>query len=218
MNVTTCQTHEELSIKTAALLVQELKKVISHKGKAVIALPGGRSVAGLLQKLSPDDLNWSKVEIFMIDERVVPIEDKDSNYKQAYDLFFHRVPTKVHPFIIEKGVEQYNQEFQRAGAHFDIIILGVGEDGHIAALFPNHPALEIKGKKYIQLNDSPKLPKERITASVDSIKDADAVILLFVSAAKKKAYEEFLNPTISETKCPAKIVMGVKELYFFKDF
>ncbi|MDO8656297.1 MAG: 6-phosphogluconolactonase, partial [Nanoarchaeota archaeon] len=180
--------------------------------------PGGRSVADLLQKLSPTDVDWSKVEIFMIDERVVSIDDTESNYKQAHDLFLSRVKAQRHPFLIEKGVEKYNYEFQSAGAHFDLIVLGVGEDGHIAALFPNHPALKIKGKKYIRFDDSPKLPKKRITASLDIIKDADVIFLLFVSAGKKKAYNLFVNKKTNETECPAKIALGAKEVFVFTEF
>lgn len=218
MNLISCITYEQLSTKAAALLVQELKKVISQKGKAVLALPGGRSVAGLLQKLSPADLDWSKVEIFMIDERVVPIDNKDSNYQQAHDLFLKRVKAKAHPFILEKGVEQYNREFLRAGAHFDIIVLGVGEEGHIAALFPGHSALEVRGKKFILINDSPKLPKERVTVSPDIIKDADFIILLFAGKEKKNAYEQFSNPKISLHQCPAKIALQAKNVYVLTAF
>ncbi len=218
MNLISCQTYEQLSSQAAALLVQKIKKVISAKGKAVIALPGGRSVAGLLQKLSPQDLDWSKVGVFMIDERVVPIDDRESNFKQAQELLLKRVNAKVHPFLMGKGIEQYNQQFRSAGAHFDIIVLGVGNEGHIAALFPHHPALKIRGKKYIQFHNSPKLPKERITASPDIIKDADVVILLFVSAVKKKAYELFSNPKITETECPAKIAHQAKELCVLTEF
>ncbi len=213
MNLLSCQTYDELSSKAAALLIQKINQVISQKGKAVIALPGGRSVAGLLEKLSPQDLDWSKVEIFLIDERVVPLDDKDSNYKQAYNLFLKRVKAQAHPFLIEKGIKHYNAEFQRAGAHFDIIVLGVGEDGHIAALFPRHAALKIKGKKYIRFHDSPKPPLERITATPGVIRDADTIILLFSSAAKKKAYEQYLNPKISVAECPAKIALPMKKTY-----
>lgn len=218
MNIISCLNYKQLSTRAAALIVQELKKVISYKGKAVIALPGGRSVAGLFQKLSPQGLDWSKVEIFMIDERIVPIDNKESNFKQAYDLFLKRVSSKAHPFLMEKGVEHYNQEFLRAGSHFDIIVLGVGEDGHVAALFPGHPALKVKGKKYIQFNDSPKLPLERITASPDIIKDANVVILIFSSTAKSKAYEQFCNPKISINECPAKLVMEAQKVYVLTEF
>lgn len=218
MNHLSCQTYDELSSKAVALLIQKIKQGIARKGTCILALPGGRSVAGLLQKLSPQDVDWSKVEIFMIDERVVPIDDKESNYKQAYDLFLHRVKAKGHPFLMEKGLGHYNTEFERTGTHFDILVLGVGEDGHIAALFPGHPVLKVKGRKYIQLNDSPKPPKERITASPDMIRDAGTVILLFSSAGKKKANEQFLNQKISEIECPVKIALAAKEVYVLTEF
>ncbi len=218
MNLLSCQDYDELSAKASTLLVQKIKKIIAQKGKCILAISGGRSVAGLLQKLSSQDLDWSKVEIFMIDERVVPLDNKDSNYQQVQELFLKRVNVKAHPFLIEKGVEEYNQQFQRAGAHFDIIVLGAGEDGHVAALFPGHAVLKIKEKKYLQINDSPKPPKERITASPDIIRDADIIILIFSSAGKKKAYGLFIDQKISQEKCPAKIALGAKELFVFTEF
>lgn len=218
MNLVACRTYDELSTNAARILQNKVKEIILRKGKVVLALPGGRSVAGILQKLSPKDLDWSKVKIFMIDERVVSIDDPESNFKQAHNLFLKRVNAKSHPFILKKGLDNYNQQFQHAGSHFDIIILGVGEDGHIAALFPGHTALKVKGKKYIQFDDSPKPPLERITASPDIIKDADVVILLFSSAGKKKAYEQFLDKKVSLEDCPAKIVLEARKIYLLMEF
>ncbi len=218
MNLVTCRTYDELSIKAAKILQDKITDIILKKGKAIVALPGGRSVAGILQKLSPLAVDWSKVEIFMIDERIVPIESKDSNYKQTSNLFLHKVNAKAHPFFMERGIDYYNKEFQRVGAHFDVIVLGVGEDGHIAALFPHHPALRVKGKKYVTFQDSPKLPKERITASPDSIKDTDVVILLFSSSGKKKAYDSFMDKKVSIAECPAKIALFAKELVVLTEF
>ncbi|MDO8655673.1 MAG: 6-phosphogluconolactonase, partial [Nanoarchaeota archaeon] len=78
MNLISCQNNDELSSKATALLITKINETIARKGTCVLAIPGGRSVADLLQKLSPTDVDWSKVEIFMIDERVVSIDDTES--------------------------------------------------------------------------------------------------------------------------------------------
>jgi len=94
----------------------------------------------------------------------------------------------------------------------------VGEEGHIAGLFPNHYLLDKKEKLYFFLNDAPKPPSQRITASPKIIKDANAVILLFVSESKKKAYENFMDKKISYKECPAKTALEAKEVYVFTAF
>lgn len=218
MKVIGGKNYQELSTAAAKLLIQKLKETISQKGKAVLALSGGRSVAGFLKSLNEEDLKWNKVDIFLIDERVVPLDDKESNYKSIKENLLTKMKPKIHPFDLNKGLQEYNQQFQKAGAHFDLVVLGVGEDGHIASLFPHHKALTEKDKRYIEINGAPKLPPKRITASPEMIKDADTVILLFVSEAKKKAYENFRNEKIFPQECPAKIALGTKEVYVLKDF
>ena len=216
MDILSYRNYDELSSKAAALLVQKINKIITQKGKAVISIPGGRSVAGLLQKLSPQDVDWSKVEIFMIDERVVPIDDKESNFKQVYDLFLKRVNAKSHPFIIEKGVEDYNQQFQRVGAHFDIIVLGVGEDGHIASLFPGHSTMR-SGELGFGIEPlSPKAPNERLTVLPQSIRQSNTMLLFAVGESKQMAYTLFLTAK-DDKMCPALLVHQVRKGFVFTD-
>ena len=218
MKIIPCNSYEELSTKGKEILVRKLNEIIQKKGKALIALPGGRSVVGIFKELKKSDLDWSKIHIFMVDERMVSFDDTDSNYKQLHELLLKRINTNSYPFIVEKGIKEYNKQFQQQGAHFDIVVLGVGEDGHIAALFPDHPLLNKKEKTYFSLNNSPKLPSRRITASPAIIKDADMVILLFVSEAKKQAFQKFKVEKVTYKECPAKIALGAKDAYALKDF
>lgn len=218
METINCKSYEELSVKSAELIFKNIKTVISQKGKAVLALPGGRSIVGVLKELKNKKVDWSKVEIFLTDERVVPIEDKESNYKLIMENLNSKIGPKIHPFDLNKRIKDYNQQFQQAGGHFDLIVLGVGEDGHIASLFPHHPVLEVKEKKYLEINNASKPPLRRITASPEIIKDANVVILLFVSKEKKKAYQNFRNTKIFLKECPAKIALETQEMYAMKDF
>jgi 6-phosphogluconolactonase len=218
LKLISCKNYEDLSLKASALIFRKLNDVIITKHNAVIAFPGGRSIVGILKELKNTKTDWSKVEIFLTDERMVPIDDKGSNYKLIKDTLLTEIKLKIHHFDLRTGIQDYNTQFQKVGGHFDVIVLGVGEDGHIASLFPNHTALHEKGKKYLSIRDSPKPPPQRITASPEMIQDAGIIFLLFVSESKKKAYDKFMNRKMSYKDCPAKIALEAKEVYVLKDF
>lgn len=159
----------------------------------------------------------------MADERIVPKTDKDSNYKLAYDTFIKALIAKgklskgnVHPFTPkkskDKGSGDYYNELKKFGGKPDILILGVGEDGHVGALYPNHPSIKNNSKGYITLDDSPKPPSERMTMSRNTMLGAKTVILLFIGNAKKHAYEKFKNGK-DVVDCPARLAKKIKKVY-----
>jgi 6-phosphogluconolactonase len=215
IHITHYASYKEMSIVGKNIFVDEIKKVIKKK-KAIVAIPGGRSVKGLLSSLQQNDLDWSKVELFFIDERIVPLTDKNSNFKQANDLFMKNIPAlHIHAYEPPKTAEQYTQELQKVSTPttFDVILVAAGEDGHIASLHPLHHSIKKKGKKYFFMTDSPKQPSKRLSASPDMIKESNTVILLFASPEKKDAFERFMNEKVNEQECPAKIVKKAKEVY-----
>ena len=219
MEIINCDSYEELSSKAKDLFVDAVKKKI--KEKVIVAIPGGRSVVGMFEKFDINDPDWSKVEIFMIDERMVGIDDKESNFRQAKELFWDRTGAKAHAFDIDKGIGGNNREIDEFTDNkrvFDIVILAAGEDGHVAGLFPDHDSVLHKGREYFTMDDSPKMPKDRMTASAEIIKGSDVIILLFASKAKKEAYDKFICDDISEDSCPAKICKQAKELYVLTSF
>jgi len=215
--------------KEAAKIFEDLiSKTIHKKGFAVVGFPGGRSIAPVLNEIRKTRISWSKVHIFMIDERLVSIDNVESNYRLLREQLFNdiiqkgKMPEKnLHPFILKNkadfGLKTYEEELENLGGKYDIIFLGAGEDGHVGALYPGHKGLRLNDANYISLHDSPKPPKDRMTASVKLLQKAQAAFLLFFWEAKKKAYTQFLDNRITLEKCPAKLVNNIEKVYILTD-
>jgi len=185
--------------------------IIEKKKIKVLAIPGGRSMKGIYSELKKKKMNWSKIHIFMIDERMVSINHKDSNFKLAKDnlLNYINIPKEnVHPYI--KNNKKYEFELKKVGGKFDVVLLSSGEDGHVAGLYPNHHSAKNKAKYFFSMNDSPKLPKKRMSSSKTLISKSKFAILLFLGKEKRDALNRFKDNNVSYIDCPAKIVKSIK--------
>lgn len=216
MRTINCNDADEFNKSAKESLVNALRLKLDRNGSCIMAIPGGRSVVGIFRLLKSDDLEWSRVKVFMIDERMVPVDDKESNYRQAKELFIDRLDLKnVYPFDITKGIEEYNrllEDVREGKMSFDVVLLSSGEDGHIGGLYPNHHSIKFPDKRYFTMTDSPKPPPHRMSASRKMVEDSDSILLLFLGKGKKSAYENFMNESISHEQCPAKITKNVNEL------
>ncbi|MFC1769351.1 6-phosphogluconolactonase [Nanoarchaeota archaeon] len=196
------------------LLEESVNEILSTKDSVVIGLCGGESVQGFYNLLKKSKLPWSKIHIFMVDERLVDLKHKDSNYRMVYGEFIYKIensklisPENLHPFLVskdkeDKGLADYKDELEIWGGSFDIVILSSGEDGHVASLFPDM-SVKDRSDSFILVNNSPKLPKGRITASRKLIQKSSVAFLFFIGEEKKGALEKFYDEKISEIKCPA---------------
>lgn len=209
--------------EVAEVITKSINKILQTKESTVLGVVGGRSVSGVFQALRSKPVPWGRVHIFMIDERMVPITDSESNFHLAKQNFLNDLIKKgvlsednIHPFRVEQGIEEYQQELENYGGVFDIILLSSGEDGHVGALFPKY-SVKDKGKFFITINHSPKPPPKRMTASVNLLKRSKVAIILFYGESKKEAYEKFNNDEISLTNCPAKLVLGIEECFVATD-
>ena len=212
-----CSFYNEMSRKAAELIVKEIS---SAKKQFSLAIPGGRSVQGLLTELSMLKMSWASVNVFMTDERLLPLTEHESNYWQAKELFFSKA-NSVHafPFEMEKGIAEYNRKFLSVtGGKLDLLVLGVGEDGHVASLFPGDEVMNTDANAYVEIHDAPKGPSERISLSPKAIVEGKAVLLLFASDSKKKAYDKFLDEKVSVAECPAKIALKAQRVFVLTVF
>jgi 6-phosphogluconolactonase len=132
--------------------IHSAQKAIQQRGRFIVALSGGSTPKAIYERLAKEKLDWSKVWLFWSDERAVAPTHPDSNYKMALDAGFAKLPIPPSQIFrmqaetdIEKNARDYEEKIHHiAGKHlFDLVMLGVGEDGHIASLFPNSPALEV---------------------------------------------------------------------------
>ncbi|MCA9485314.1 MAG: 6-phosphogluconolactonase [Nanoarchaeota archaeon] len=216
---------DELDLKVVELIRKTTLEILKEKDFVVFGIPGGKSVTGVFEKLKNFNLPWEKIHIFMVDERFVPLTDKESNFGQAQEIFIGELFRKgklpeenVHPFVFSEdkagSVSEYEEEFKEFGGKFDVVLLGLGGDGHIASLFPEHDEFQNEGC-FVYVNDSPKLPKERMSVTRKVIEKSGTVILLVYGSDKKEAYKKFSDEEVSVEACPAKLIFNVKDSYVF---
>lgn len=221
-------TKKELEAKAASLISESITKISKTKANVAIAVVGGRSVAGIFLLLRKSQVDWSNAHIFLVDERLIPIDDPESNYKVAYDsllkylIDWGKIPNaNLHPFVytgnVKSDLKSYESELKKVSGNFDVVLLSAGEDGHVGALFPNHETILQKDPYFISTKSSPKLPKERMSSSRALISKSAVSILLFIGESKRQALENFGDPKLSIEECPAKLVKETKESYVLTD-
>ncbi|WP_182117130.1 6-phosphogluconolactonase [Borrelia sp. A-FGy1] len=182
-----------------------------------IGICGGRNIISFLNVFEENNYSLRKSHFFLVDERCVDLNSNDSNFKWLSEGFFSRMIKKnliyssnLHPFIYNEfdevsSIHSYNIEFHSRFTRLDISIISVGEDGHIASLFPSKKLLFSEMEGYQYEYDAPKLPYKRISLTPKSLKLSKSCVLLFMGDEKKAALENFLNSEISLRECPAKI-------------
>ncbi|HEY6746608.1 MAG TPA: 6-phosphogluconolactonase [Mycobacteriales bacterium] len=202
-------TAELLAAAAAARLVTALVDAQAAYGVASVVLTGGRVGGAVLRAVrdSParDAVDWGRVEFWWGDERWLPIGDPERNDRQAQDALLSAVPVdpaRVHPFPAadgryagdpEKAAAVYAAELAAAGPpRFDVLMLGVGEEGHVASIFPDSPAAHDTGT-VAAVRDSPKPPPIRLTLTFPTINSATEVWLMAAGAEKAGAVAQALG-------------------------
>ena len=215
---------DELSNRAAGIIEESIGKLLLNQNKVIVAVPGGRSVERIFNHLKEKKISWEKVHMFMIDERLVTIDDPESNFRLAKESFLgelidNKVLPKenVHPFIVDSGITNYEKELMSNGGEYDIILLSSGEDGHVGALYPEHDSIKNDSDFFISMDNSPKPPPNRMSASLKLLTNAKVAILLFFGEGKKDAYRKFLDKDIDVSLCPAKLVLSIKDSYVLTD-
>jgi len=180
--------------------------VASH-GKFTVALSGGSTPRTMFSILAEEPLRsqtpWNSTFVFWSDERTVPPDHPDSNYRMAYEALISRVPLpaeNVHRMRGEsdpaKSADEYQAElacfFGTGWPRFDLVLLGMGDDGHTASLFPGTAALAIEDRQ-IAANHVPRLNTDRLTMTAPTINHAAAVWFLISGRSKAATLKEVLQ-------------------------
>jgi len=215
---------EEFNVKGADILESALKEMLAQLPHVVFAIPGGRSVSGIFNEVTKREIDWTKVHIFIVDERIVPLTHEDSNYRQAKEHLMDnlidqgKMPREnVHPFRMEQGIGEYADELQDLGGRFNIVLLSSGEDGHIGAIYPNHHSNSDESDYFMIMQDSPKPPPERMSMSRKLLLRAEVVLLLFMGDSKRDALNLFLDDNTTPENCPAVLVKKIQQSYALTD-
>jgi 6-phosphogluconolactonase len=182
---TVLETPEEVAEAGAAAIALALQE-----GARTLVLAGGTTPARCYQLLADLEVEWGRVTVLFGDERCVQPDHPDSNYKMARETLLDKVaPASVHRMPAELGPDEGAAEYSSTIAALmplDVVVLGIGEDGHTASLFPGHPGLEATGL-VAGVRNSPKPPPDRVTLTLETLRGARQVIILATGGGKAKA-------------------------------
>jgi len=159
-------------------------------GARTLVLAGGTTPGLAYQDLAGMDVAWGRVTVLFGDERCVPPDDPESNYRMARETLLSRVtPASVHRMPGELGPDEAAAEYEsvvKALEPLDVVLLGVGEDGHTASLFPGNPALDAT-TLVTGVRGAPKPPPERVSLTFRTLRAAHLVLVLATGAGKADA-------------------------------
>ena len=193
-------TPDDLARGAAAHFVEATKQTIDERGQFHVALSGGSTPKRLHHILAAEfksAVDWSKVWIYWGDERTVPPDHPDSNYRMAKETLLDFVPIpagNIHRIMAEldphEAADQYNAVVKPID--FDLIFLGMGDDGHTASLFPHTEALKVMDRDVVA-NHVPKLDTWRITLTIPKINAAKQVMFLVAGDSKAETLAHVLK-------------------------
>jgi 6-phosphogluconolactonase len=191
---------QELAEKAADWTAQHIAESVAERGACFLALAGGETPRGCYQRLAADRykrfLRWEKVFVLWSDERQVPLDDPASNYRMAKQALLDQVEIpadQVFPLLGDPLPSLGKLPTGHGGQpRFDLIHLGMGEDGHTASLFPGHPALAERQAPVVAIRDAPKPPPERLSLSLPVLNAARAVLFMVQGAGKREALKRVL--------------------------
>lgn len=208
MRLTTVATPEAVHAKSAEGLALLLRDALARRGVAHFALTGGSSAGPVYTRLAGMLESWDGVHLWWGDERCVAPDDDEANFKIAVGAliepagigadFVHRMRGELGP---DAGAEAYAAELSEhveARADdgmpvLDVIDLGLGPDGHVCSLFPEHPALDVAAASVVGIADSPKPPPERVTLTLPVLRAARRCLLHTSGADRRDAIDALLG-------------------------
>jgi 6-phosphogluconolactonase len=181
---------------------------ISETGRCAVVLAGGSSpkaMHAVLASRYQEELEWSKVFVFIGDERFVPPDHPESNYLMLTDTLLSHVPIpeeNIFPYLTEGATPEeaaalYAREletFFKGPPTFDLVFLGIGEDGHTASLFPGFPQVAAPSGAWVEpVFGAPKPPPTRLTLSLGALRRARETVVLASGASKAEAVRRILK-------------------------
>ena len=186
--------------KACLLIKQAADIAISKKAIFRIVLAGGTTPGHIYQMLAKENYNWSQWEFYLGDERCLPIDSEERNSQMAMTTWLNDidVPTEnIHFIPAELGAETAAKQYAetiRSKMPFDLVLLGMGEDGHTASLFPGHE--HNKDELTHAVYDSPKPPSDRVSMSASTLSNSHHVLMIVTGAGKKEPVKAWQNGTI----------------------
>jgi 6-phosphogluconolactonase len=216
-DVRICADARELSERAAAATVATIADAVMRHGRCSLVFSGGntpRALYALLASTYRDQIPWSQVHAFWGDERYVPSDDSASNYRMARESLLEHVPLpfqNIHPMLTnlpspKAAAHDYERTLRaEAGRHappFDLLLLGIGDDGHTASLFPRSPALH-ETTRWVVAVTVAAVPSTRLTLTLPAIAMAARIFVLVSGRGKADALAHVLDPRADPDDYPA---------------
>lgn len=232
LEVRRCADPDALADVVAAALIQRLAEVQADGGVPSVALTGGtiaekihRAVATSMDGL---DVDWSEVDFYFGDERYVDSWSDERNALAARrDLLdqvgvdparVHEMPASDSGLSLEEAAAEYADTVHAHGTgEFDVVMLGVGPDGHVASLFPGHPALDVDDRIAVAVTGSPKPPPERLSLTFAALNRTRAVWFVVSGDGKAEAVARARSSDADPHDVPAAGVAGREETIWWVD-
>lgn len=218
-------TPDELAHEVAERFVATVSAAIEARGRAAVALTAGSIMEKVWAVLTAtaQSLDWSKVDVFWGDERFVPSDSPDRNDAPAEKLLFAAAPfAAASRYSMPPAGGEYGDDLDAAATgyartlrearrpsddgevpSFDVVLLGVGPDGHCCSLFPDHPSARDLSAPVIPVRNSPKPPPLRMSLSFDALNTADEILVVASGQGKADAVAAALAPCAEREHVPS---------------
>jgi 6-phosphogluconolactonase len=234
MTIETYPIISALAAGVADRIAELARKAITERGRFTIALAGGSTPRPIYQQLAQAaNLDWTWVTVFWGDERCVPPDHQDSNFRMAQDALLSQVPIPAAQIFRMRGEDEpqaaaaaYTRELMQVFGGdpqsgpppegFDLILLGMGGDGHTASLFPGTPAVE-EQQAWVVAQHVPALDAWRLTLTYPVLNAARTVIVAVAGADKAARVQEILATQGQSDALPAARVQPAGELIWALD-
>ena len=216
----------EAAREACARMRRAIDEALKERGEATIALSGGSSPLDAYALLAKENIDWKRIQVFWVDERCVPPDDDRSNYFHAKSAFLDRIaipPENVHrmegeaadPAAFAAGYETVLRDTVKAKVSglpaLDLVVLGIGDDGHTASLFPGQPSVEVTDKLVIAVPHGTTKPHvSRITLTPPMLENAKASVIIVLGASKHEPLERIWATSGDVKEIPSRIIRGFR--------
>jgi len=203
----------QLANLAAQRIAEALLRSLRQTGAASLALAGGTTPRAAYEALSKiSGIDWPRVNVYFGDERAVPATDANSNFQMAQDALFEHValpPANIHRMHGEQADQEAAARAYEAvlPERLSVMVLGIGEDGHTASLFPGSPALNERVRRVLPVI-GPKPPPRRLSVTPPVIESAESCIVLAAGAGKAEPVERALRGPLDVQTTPACLARG----------
>lgn len=200
---------KDLPARAAARIALELTKALHERGGASLALAGGTTPKATYEALAGLPLDWSHIDVFFGDERCVPADHEDSNYRMAKAALFDRITIpaeRIHRMQGELADRDAAARSYEATlpARLDVVVLGIGEDAHTASLFPGSDALREPTRRVLPVT-GPKPPPARLSLTPPALSAARVCLVLASGAGKAEPVRRALKDPIDIVSTPIQL-------------